>query len=198
MWESHILILRKAATLSAGKRNDSQPVCAKLYIEKLITRSMSTKPLLPASSHEATEESAENGSGGADLIFPKALLPQEQAAAKALVRGLPLLAQVMLDELAGRMDTNTIRSSPIAYLRGLIAREKTGEFVPELGIRIAAARRARDDAEVLRRQQAENARELKVLRASPEYRAQIERRREEMRRVLASFGGQRQAGSERS
>jgi hypothetical protein len=198
MWESHILILRKAATLSAGKRNNSQPVCANLYIEKLITRSMSTKPLLPAASHEATDESAENGRGGADLIFPKALLPQEQAAAKGLVKAFPLLAQAMLDELAGRMETNTIRSSPIAYLRGLIARAKTGEFVAELGIRIAAARRARDEAEVLRRQQAENARELKVLRASPEYQARIERRREEMRRVLGSFGGQRRAGSERS
>ena len=149
-------------------------------------------------SQQATEESVDSGSGGADLIFPKALLPQEQAAAKALVRGFSLLAQAMLDELAGRMETNTIRSSPIAYLRGLLARAKTGEFVPELAIRIAAARHAREEAEVLRRQQAENARELKVQRASPEYQARIERRREEMRRVLASFGGQRQAGSERS
>ena len=198
MWESHILILRKAATLSAEKRNDSLPLSANLYIENLITRSMSTKPLLPVASQEATEESVDSGSGGADLIFPKALLPQEQAAAKALVRGFSLLAQAMLDELAGRMETNTIRSSPIAYLRGLLARAKTGEFVPELGIRIAAARHAREEAEVLRRQQAENARELKVQRASPEYQARIERRREEMRRVLASFGGQRQAGSKRS
>jgi hypothetical protein len=88
--------------------------------------------------------------------------------------------------------------SPIAYLRGLIARAKTGDFVPELGIRIAAARRAREEAEVMHRQQAEAARELNAQRENPAYQARIERRREELRRVLGSLGGQRRAGSKTS
>jgi len=104
----------------------------------------------------------------------------------------------MLDELAGRMGMNTIRTSPIGYLRGLIARAKTGEFVPELGIRIAAARRSREEAEALRRQQAEAARELNAQRESSEYQARIDRRREEIRRVLGSLSGQRRAGSKTS
>jgi len=33
MWESHIPDWRKAANKVAGKRQNSQPVCAKLYIE---------------------------------------------------------------------------------------------------------------------------------------------------------------------
>jgi hypothetical protein len=33
MWESHNLIWRKPADKVAGKRQNSQPVCAKLYIE---------------------------------------------------------------------------------------------------------------------------------------------------------------------
>jgi len=87
MWESHNLILRKAADKTAGKRNNSQPVYAKLYVQKLITRSMSTKPLPPTSSQAATVDHVENDRGGGDLIFPTALLPQEQTAASALVRG---------------------------------------------------------------------------------------------------------------
>ena len=197
MWDSHILILRKAADKVAGKSNDSQPDCAKLYIEKLITRSMSTKPPLPASLQEASAEGADNARGG-DLIFPTALLPQEQAAASALARRCPQVAQAMLDELAGRMGTNTIRTSPIAYLRGLIARAQSGEFVPELGIRVAAARRSREEAEALRQQQAENTRELNAQRNNPEYQARIDRHREEIRRVLGSLTGQRRAGRKTS
>ena len=40
-------------------------------------------------------------------------------------------AQALLDELAGRLQANAVRSSPVGYLRGLIARADAGTFLPE-------------------------------------------------------------------
>ena len=47
---------------------------------------------------------------------------------------------MLLDELAGRLQAKGVRSSPVAYLRGLIASAAAGSFVPELAPRIARVR----------------------------------------------------------
>jgi hypothetical protein len=64
------------------------------------------------------------------------MLPDECAAARLLLRQSGEQAQVLLDELAGRLQTNGVRSSPVAYLRGLINRAAAGSFVPELAPRM--------------------------------------------------------------
>lgn len=62
-----------------------------------------------------------------------------------LVRRCPQHAQALLDELAARMQANSVAVSPMAYLRGLVTRALAGTFVPEAGLRIAAVRRAREE-----------------------------------------------------
>ena len=85
-----------------------------------------------------------------------------------------------------------MHTSPIAYLRGLVKRANAGQFVPELGQRVAAARRRRQD-ELLQLQQREaEEHRLAVERASPEYQAKTAARREEIRRML---DGMRPGGS---
>jgi hypothetical protein len=41
------------------------------------------------------------------------------------------LAQQLLDELAASIVANVIQTTPLAYLRGLITRARTGTFTPE-------------------------------------------------------------------
>lgn len=90
-------------------------------------------------------------SGGGDfsvLVVPPTLSPAEVAAAKALLQGLSLdTAQQVLDELAENMKRNTIRRSPIAYLRGLVRRVHERTFVPESGLAVLSSRDAQRRAE---------------------------------------------------
>ena len=46
----------------------------------------------------------------------------------------------MLDELAARLNAKKVTGAPLSYLRSLITRAKTGQFMPEAGIRVASAR----------------------------------------------------------
>ena len=46
----------------------------------------------------------------------------------------------MLDELAARLNANKVTGAPLSYLRSLITRAKTGQFIPEAGIRVASDR----------------------------------------------------------
>ena len=79
--------------------------------------------------------------GGEQLVFPSSLSPTIVARAKRMLAAFPPpLAQALLDELAGRMQANAIRGSPLAYLRGLIERTMLGQFTPEAGIAVADAR----------------------------------------------------------
>ncbi len=91
----------------------------------------------------STERAKREGSecGGTGLSFPNSLSQKEVAAAKRKLDGLPnVLAQQLIDELAGQLQAKTIRGSPLAYLRGLINRAKAGEFTPEVGVAVAEAR----------------------------------------------------------
>ncbi|MHB8551125.1 MAG: helix-turn-helix domain-containing protein [Acidiferrobacterales bacterium] len=80
-------------------------------------------------------------SSGRGLIYPKPLSPNEVATATRQLATLPpMLAQALLDELAGRLNAHTVRGAPLSYLRALIARAEAGTFTPEAGVRVAQAR----------------------------------------------------------
>jgi hypothetical protein len=89
--------------------------------------------------------------GGGDrnpLEYPNGFSDQERRLAQALLAAFPTaLAQQLLDELAGRMAGDSIRSAPLAYLRGLARRAKVGDFTPELALRVAGARERRRQVE---------------------------------------------------
>ncbi len=87
-------------------------------------------------------QSAPAGEGGrGDLIYPKQLCPKEVVLARRKLDLLPpILAQELLDELAGRLAAKAVRGAPLSYLRALIARAETGTFTPEGGVRVAQAR----------------------------------------------------------
>jgi len=81
------------------------------------------------------------GENGGDLVYPKQLSPKEVALAMRKLQPLsPMLAQELLDELAGRLNAHAVRCSPLSYLRSLIARAEAGTFTPESGVRVALAR----------------------------------------------------------
>ena len=186
MRESRNQIWRKVADKVAGKRHDSQPNCAKLYKEKLITSTVSTPPLPPTLTGDGGKGVVDAARGGV-LIFPQSLLPEERIAAEALVMRSPHLAQAMLDELAGRMNVHAVRMSPISYLRGILKRAQVGEFVPEVGVRIAAARlRHQEEAAVRQQEEAEHER-LNADRESPEYQAKVAKRQTDVRTMLEAM-----------
>jgi len=121
------------------------------------------------------------------LIFPNQLLPEERAAARALVQPCADQAQALLDELTARLQDNAVRMSSLAYLRGMVARARAGQFVPELGLRIAAARRRNHEDFLLRQERESESRRLAAERATPEYQEKVATRRVEIRALLASM-----------
>ncbi len=118
--------------------------------------------------------------GGGDLIFPSEMLSQERAAARRLLRDSGDLAQALLDELAGRLQSHAVRSSPVAYLRGLIARAKAGTFLPELGLRIASERQQTQKSAEQRHAREAEQRRQEIERATPEYQARVRVEREKL------------------
>ena len=128
------------------------------------------------------------------MIFPDTLLPEERASARILLHRCADQAQALLDELSARMQAKAVHTSPIAYLRGLVRRAIAGEFVPELGQRIAAARRSRQEELILRQQREAEEQRLAAERTTPEYQAKITARREEIRRMLDAMQAGRQRG----
>lgn len=78
----------------------------------------------------------------ADLVMPPALASAAVVVVRELVSGLDAdRAQQVLDEVAGAMARQgTIKTSPVAYLRGLVERVHRGEFRPSLGIAVASTR----------------------------------------------------------
>jgi hypothetical protein len=112
------------------------------------------------------------------------LLPEERQAALVLVQRCAPHAQALLDELAARMQANAVHTSPIAYLRGLVSRALAGEFVPELGPRVAAVRRRHEEEQALRRQREAEAQRLAAECATPDHQAKLATRRAELRQIV--------------
>ena len=108
------------------------------------------------------------------------MLSQERAAARQLLQGSGDQAQALLDELAGRLQAHAVRSSPVGYLRGLIARAEDGTFLPELGPRIASERQqTQKSAEQCHAREAEQRRQ-EIERTTPEYQARVRAQREKL------------------
>ena len=178
MRDSHNHVSTKAPNQFRQKRHPSFDKSAKLSKQRS-TRVLVQQP--PTREAIAAEGCAP---GGGDLILPKSLLPEERQAALLLVQRCAQSAQPLLDELAARMQANAVHTSPIAYLRGLVNRALAGQFVPELGQRVAAVRRRHEEEQALRQQrEAEDVR-LAVECATPDHQAKVATRRAELRQIV--------------
>lgn len=144
-------------------------------------------------SNEPSGEGGGSGGGG-ELIFPDRMLPPEREAARVLLQPCGDLAQALLDELDGRLLANAVRGSPVAYLRGLIARALAGTFLPEAGVPIATARRQRQLAAEQRALREAEERRQAALQATPEYQARVRAQRERVKALLADMKQRMGAG----
>lgn len=181
--ESHILVSPKAPNQFRRNRHNSSAESAKLYVLRS-TRFSVQPPHRPVDNSEqiALER-------GGDLIFPERLSPEERSAALLLVQRCEQLAQALLDELSARLETHAVRTSPIAYLRGMVARAQTGAFTPELGLRIAASRRRRQEEIVRREEREAEARRIALERATPEHQEKVIARKAQIRQMLDAMRG---------
>jgi hypothetical protein len=103
-----------------------------------------TPPLLPHpdANQNASDRAAAGARGGGDLCFPKSVSKAQRDALQARLSKLSReQAQLVLDELAGRMNTTQVRN-PIGYCAALIERIESGDFTSELGVRVAEQRAA--------------------------------------------------------
>ena len=181
LWHSHILVSPKPPSLFHPKRHHCFDESAIPLIQQEITSVLLQPP--QDSTREAKAPVQPGGGGGDDLIFPDRMLAEDRVAARQLLRQSGEQAQVLLDELAGRLQANGVRSSPLAYLRGLITRAAAGSFVAELASRIASERRQRQKAADERREREAEERRLEAERATPEYQARIRAEREKLSRL---------------
>ena len=100
----------------------------------------SSKPLPPNNEVDKSIKGFSSGSNS-EFFYPKQLTLKERELAKVQLAPVDEKAgQEILDELAARLNANSIKSSPLAYLRSLITRAQAGQFTPEAGVRIALAR----------------------------------------------------------
>lgn len=79
---------------------------------------------------------------GNGLQYPSSLAPAERMSIQNLIANIPAeSAQALLDELEGAIKKpGTIRTTKVAYLKGLVDRHRTGGFVPAAGIPVATRR----------------------------------------------------------
>ena len=178
MWGSHIHVSTISPIQFRQYRPYSFDETANLHIQG------STRGLVQQPPTRVTiADAARPQDRGGDLILPESLLPEERAAALLLVQRCAQQAQALLDELSARMQANAVHTSPVAYLRGLVRRSLAGEFVPELGQRVAAARRRQAEELSLRQQRETEEQRLAAECATPEHQARLASRRAEMRHI---------------
>ncbi|WP_295748401.1 helix-turn-helix domain-containing protein [Undibacterium sp.] len=78
------------------------------------------------------------------LHFPTQLSNSERISITDLILTLEKsVVQALLDELADALETASIKTSPLRWFRGLIVKQKNGEFVPAGGVRIEDRRNKR-------------------------------------------------------
>ena len=95
----------------------------------------------PFDSQNAPQNLNASSGSNSELFYPKQLTLKERELAKTqLAPVLEKVGQEILDELAARLNANSIKSSPLAYMRALITRAQHGQFTPEAGVRVALAR----------------------------------------------------------
>ena len=128
--ESRFTVNHVSQSLEIGKVNLQE-------IEKhhlLYTENTNTKnthiPLLP-----------NTGCSSADLIFPKQLSIEEIPAITTLIKHLHVSTQQeLLAELEGALRSDAIRRTPLAFIRGLVAKEKKDLFTLDLGVSVMKSR----------------------------------------------------------
>ena len=107
-------------------------------------------PPLPSHDADAVSQEVAAGGGGNSLVlvYPRALSQAECDEACVKLAGLSEeLAQQLLDELAASMKKGAIKSTPLAYLRGLVKRARAGTFTPEGALTTAQQRRRKAEAD---------------------------------------------------
>jgi len=191
MWESHTLVPPKPPIQFRRKRHHSSDETANSLIQG------STSDLVQPPHARADAMVQRPQQRGGDLVFPGSLQPEERAAALVLLERCGDQAQALLDELCARMQSNAVRTTPIAYLRGLVERASAGTFVAEAGLRIATARRRHREETMQRQQREQDDQRLAADRASPEYRAKVAARHAEIQQWL-DRARHRRPGGERS
>lgn len=103
----------------------------------------------PSSSSSNDRDVVSGGDGETEsrdvvvLEYPPTLTPYEHQQAETLVQAVPEHAQELLDELAAAIQAKKVKTSPVAYLRGLAKRAAAGTFAAEAGQRIAKERERR-------------------------------------------------------
>jgi len=91
-------------------------------------------------TYEPIENTSESGGGDFSLIFDNKITETEKKAIrKALPETDEETAQALLDELAGVMQTQEVKSK-VSYFVGIVRRFKSGEFIPTAGITVAERR----------------------------------------------------------
>lgn len=96
-------------------------------------------PQLPNIEAKKTNESGDTSTN--KLLYPRQLTPRELDQAKLQLIGIDdHLAQEILNVLSNKLDTNSIKKSPLAYLRTLVTRAQQNQFTPETGFQIDYSR----------------------------------------------------------
>jgi hypothetical protein len=99
-------------------------------------------PPHPDAKQNAADPTTDGARGGGDLCFPTTVSNAQRQALQARLGKLSRdQAQLVLDELAGRMNTTQVRN-PIGYCAALVERIECGQFTLELGVRVAEQRAA--------------------------------------------------------
>ena len=99
---------------------------------------------------EAKRQDASAGGGGNSIVleFPRGLSRAECDEARVKLAGLnENLAQQLLDELAASMKKGVIKTTPLAYLRGLAKRAHAGTYTPEGALAVAHHRRRKAEVD---------------------------------------------------
>lgn len=123
------------------------------------------QPLARARASGGCSSSTTTTAEPAALVFPRGFTTAQETAARRTLENTNGCAQVLLDELAGRMALRPV-ANPLAYLRRLAECAARGEFHPEAGIAMAEARR-REEAQRLRRKETEDAVARDIARRPP-------------------------------
>jgi len=77
------------------------------------------------------------------LQFPRSLPSLEAEAMQAALSDIPIQdAQQLIDEIAGALQSKSIKTTPVQFLHGLIACYRAGTFKPSAGVSISARRRS--------------------------------------------------------
>lgn len=107
------------------------------------------EPPTVVSGRGGGESPTQAGMRPSGLILPGQLSPAEREVACKLLTGIDsATAQAVLDVLAAAIQAGEIRKSPLAVLRGLVARWRLGDFDPGPGLHVADTRERQRRAEV--------------------------------------------------